>query len=225
MKNTVVCYEMTDITLWNLSIEENQKALELLYQKYYPLLLNYGLKCCSDRELIKDCIQDLFINIYGNKRLSCTDITVRAYLLRALRNNMMRKISVQHDTEVLDDLSFHIPTDENLFEQLFPKNDHELLLARRLLKAIAQLSDNQKTVIYLRYVKELSFKEISDIMMVNVQSSMNLASRALSKLRQLMKGDDSEGNISRLLQFALLFSFCRKVYFSYILIINEGVLR
>ena len=77
-----------------------------------------------------------------------------------------------------------------IYLKLFPKNDHDLQLARRLLEAISQLSPNQKTVLYLRYVQELSYKEIADVMDMNIQSSMNLSSRALAKLRTLVTQDE-----------------------------------
>lgn len=48
--------EMDDIVLWGLLIKGDQKALEILYQRYYSLLLNYGLRCSTDKELVKDCI-------------------------------------------------------------------------------------------------------------------------------------------------------------------------
>lgn len=199
--------EMTDIALWDLLIEGDQKALEILYQRYYSLLLNYGLKCNPDRELIKDCIQDLFINIYQNSHINSSNITVRSYLLRALRNNLTNKIISQKEVESLEDLSFRIPVNEDLFDQLFPKNDHDLLLARRLLKAISYLSSNQKTVLYLRYVKELSYKEIADIMSINVQSSMNLVNRTLAKLRVLMGEDEYFWGLGHLFVLRMVLSY------------------
>jgi len=198
--------EIDDLSLWNLLIKGDQKALELLYQKYYSLLLNYGLKCNPNKELIKDCIQDLFVNIYQNSNITA-DITVRSYLLRALRNNLIYKLSSQKEEESLDDVAFHIPENEDLFEQLFPKNDDDMLLARRLLDAISQLSANQKSVLYLRYVKELSYKEIADVMDINVQSSMNLANRALTKLRSLIGKDEHLLSIWQLLIIKMVLSF------------------
>lgn len=181
--------EIDDLTLWNLLVKGDKKALEMLYQRYYCLLLNYGLKCNIDRELVKDCIQDLFVGIYRNSHIKTANITVRSYLLRALRNNLTYKLTSQREEDSLEDYVFNVPSNEDLFEQLFPKNDHDLLLANQLLEAMSQLSSNQKTILYLRYVKDISYKEISDIMNINVQSSMNLASRALAKLRSLMKHD------------------------------------
>lgn len=189
MKSMFASDEIDDLTLWNLLVKGDKKALEMLYQRYYCLLLNYGLKCNIDRELVKDCIQDLFVGIYRNSHIKTANITVRSYLLRALRNNLTYKLTSQREEDSLEDYVFNVPSNEDLFEQLFPKNDHDLLLANQLLEAMSQLSSNQKTILYLRYVKDISYKEISDIMNINVQSSMNLASRALAKLRSLMKHD------------------------------------
>lgn len=191
MNSIPLSNEVDDLALWNLLVKGDRKALEILYQKYYSLLLNYGLKCNPDKELIEDCIQDLFINLYRNTSINTTDITVRSYLLRALRNNLICKLNSRKEENSLDDSSFHIPTNEDLFEQLFPKNDHDLQLGRQLLDAISQLPPNQKSILYLRYVKELSYKEIADVMDINVQSSMNLANRALTKLRTLIGQDES----------------------------------
>ena len=190
MDNILSSGEIDDLALWNLLIKGDQKALEILYQKYYSLLLNYGLKCNPNKDLIKDCIQDLFVNLYQNSSVKTDNITVRSYLLKALRNNLLYKLSSQKEENSLDESVFHIPENEDLFEQLFPKNDQDVLLARRLMDAISQLTPNQKSVLYLRYVKELSYKEIADVMDMNVQSSMNLANRALTKLRSLIGQDE-----------------------------------
>lgn len=190
MDNIPSSREIDDWALWNLLIKGDQKALEILYQKYYSLLLNYGLKCNPNKELIKDCIQDLFVNLFQNNSIKTTNITVRSYLLKALRNNLIYKLSSQKEEYSLDDSVFYIPENEDLFEQLFPKNDQDVLLARRLMDAMSQLTPNQKSVLYLRYVKELSYKEIADVMDMNVQSSMNLANRALTKLRSLIGQDE-----------------------------------
>lgn len=98
-------------------------------------------------------------------------------------------IGQERERDLLDASLFEIPTDEDLFEQMFPQNDHDFALAQHLLKAIAQLPPHQKTALYLRYIKELSHKEIAVIMDINEQSSMNLTNRALLKLRALMGKD------------------------------------
>ena len=69
MKDITSIEQADETTLWNLLTEGNRKALEIIYQRYYLLLLNYGLKCTSDRELIKDCIHDLFVHLYLGRNI------------------------------------------------------------------------------------------------------------------------------------------------------------
>lgn len=180
--------EMDDMTLWSSLIEGNLRALEILYKRHYALLLNYGLKFCQDIELAKDCIQDVFVKLHKSKELSQA-VSPRAYLLRALRNTLYDNLLLSKETTSLDEFAFHISESHDLFEQLFLKNDEDMQLSKQLLKALSSLPSNQKTILYLRFVKELSHKEIAEIMNINVQSSMNLVSRALIKLRSLMKND------------------------------------
>ena len=126
MKDITSIEQTDDTTLWHLLIQGDRKALEVIYQRYYVLLLNYGLKCTSDRELIKDCIHDLFVYLYHNTRISIEGITVRAYLLRALKNSLFNKlVGLERERDSLDTSSFEIPTDEDLFEQMFPQNDRD----------------------------------------------------------------------------------------------------
>lgn len=179
---------MDDMTLWSSLIEGNLRALEILYKRHYALLLNYGLKFCQDIELAKDCIQDVFVKLHKSKELSQA-VSPRAYLLRALRNTLYDNLLLSKETTSLDEFAFHISESHDLFEQLFLKNDEDMQLSKQLLKALSSLPSNQKTILYLRFVKELSHKEIAEIMNINVQSSMNLVSRALIKLRSLMKND------------------------------------
>lgn len=181
--------EMDDMTLWSSLIEGNLRALETIYKRHYALLLNYGLKVCQDIELTKDCIQDVFVKLHKSKELSQT-VSPRAYLLKALRNTLYDNLLLSKETTSLDEFAFHISESHDLFEQLFFKNDEDLQLSKQLLKALSSLPSNQKTILYLRFVKELSHKEIAEIMNINVQSSMNLVSRALMKLRGLMKNDN-----------------------------------
>ena len=42
----------------------------------------------------------------------------------------------------------------------------------------------QKEIIYLRFVHEMSFEEISEIMEINIQSARNLLTRSMEKLRK-----------------------------------------
>lgn len=170
-----------------VAMETNTHTLETIYKEHYALLLNYGLKFSRDKELVKDCIQDVFVKLHRSGKLPQTGI-VRSYLLKALRNTLYDRINSAKETAELE-FAFHLPDTENLFDRFFSRSDEDVLLAKRLVNALNELPTNQKTALYLRYIREMSYNEIADVLDIKVQSSMNLISRSLTNLRGLLKND------------------------------------
>jgi len=175
---------MEDLENWDNLIYGHKQNLEIIYIRYYDQLLNYGLKLFPDPEIIKDCIQDLFVKLYSSKNINPA-LHVRSYLLKSIRNILIDKLAKQKLLVSENDISFHMPVDEDDLERNFGGNDEELMLMKKLLNSFDLLSDKQKQILYFRYIQELSHKEIAEILDINEQSSMNLSSRALSKLRKL----------------------------------------
>lgn len=160
-------------------------ALSLLYRTNYNLLFNWGMKFVVDEELVKDCIQDVFVKICSSRQLSQTPY-VRSYLLSSLRNMIFDKISSLRDTVSITEHLFEIDENDPTIETMFQEDDNSRLLHQKLIKSYNSLTYNQRVSIYLRYVRGLSYKEISAVMNMNPQSAMNLVSRALKSLRAEM---------------------------------------
>lgn len=53
--------------LWQTFREGDSYAFEQLLELYYPLLLNYGNRLSKDREFVKDCLHDLFVELWNRK--------------------------------------------------------------------------------------------------------------------------------------------------------------
>lgn len=178
---------LSDNKLWELLNGNNRRAaLSVLYQRYYELLYNYGMKCCADSELVKDCIQDVFVKLHCGKVLS-PNVTVRSYLLRAFHNAFLDQYESQgKNADDFFEESLQIPDTQNFFEETFSLSDEDIKYAQVLHDAIRTLSPNQKRILYLHYVRKLSYKEIAETLNISVQSSMNLNNRALTKLRSIL---------------------------------------
>lgn len=181
--------ELDEISLWNLFLEGDKEVLEVFYKRYYNLLYNYGLKLCDDRDLVQDFIQDVFLKLCKSEKIGAT-ISPKAYLLKSMRNVIFDYFAASKNCISMDDLTFRMPDDQLSYELFLRQNDGDLERETRLLAAVAQLVDSQKQILYLHYVKELSHKEIAEVLDVNVQSSMNSISRALSKLRSILGSAD-----------------------------------
>ena len=167
--------------------------LELSYKKYYNLLYNYGLKLTNDSELVQDFIQEIFTKLC--KRENIDNISnIKIYLLRAMRNIIYDYYVAQKDIVSIDDMEFLIPDDAEVFKTFFSKNDEELQKYQTLLQTINSLPNQQKQILYLFYIKGLTHKEISEVLDINPQSSMNSLAKSIRKLRiQFGQISENEG--------------------------------
>lgn len=94
---------LPDPALWQAFKQGDRVAFERIYEQHIQPLINYGYKITTDRNLIQDCIQDLFVELWESReRLTNTD-SVRFYLLKALRNKLIRHLQAT-PTDSLDTL-------------------------------------------------------------------------------------------------------------------------
>lgn len=174
-----------EFILWNMMTQGNERALEKLYSKYYDSMFRYGYRYTTDNSLLEDSIQDVFLNIYNNHSIKAVQ-SVQAYLLRSMRNMVLHHLSLSKDYS-LDEISFDISAEDTLLERLFERDDKELRVSRKLAEAFHSLNDNQKNALYLRYVKDLSYREVAEVLNINIQSAQNLIGRTLLRLKGLLR--------------------------------------
>ncbi len=180
---------LNDEVLWDFARHGDAKALSVLYRRHYDLMFNFGLKYVRDEEVVKDCIQDIFVKFSVSRRLSHTDY-VRSYFLTALRNSILDKMAARKPTDELDERAFRLEIEDAAIERMFSRSDEQIRLGKRLMAAYGELTENQRTAIYLRFVSGLSYKEIAAVLEINPQSSMNLVSRAIARLRAKLSPEE-----------------------------------
>lgn len=180
--------EMTDSELCLHASKGAMEATEMLYKRHYELLLNFGMKYYADRDFVKDCIQDLFVKLICNPGGFAGVTYVRAWLLVSLKNVIYDKLKSIKTHSQLEEVPFmNLPDEVFLSGIAEGYSDEELKRLRELMRAFRRLSGNQRMAIYLHYVRGMSHKEISVFMNMKAQSSMNLLSRAVVKLRRLIR--------------------------------------
>lgn len=174
-----------DVVLWSMLKQGDRKSLSMLYERYVNCLYNYASKVCKDKDLVEDCIQDVFIALWKyHKNLSSTT-SVRYYLYRALRRRLFKSAGdagwAVHDGVNWDDVENLIdPSPEEVLMTIESVDERTL----RLRKYLHNLSPRQYEAIVLRFYEEFTYEEIAEIMQVNPQSIRNLIHRGLLQLRQ-----------------------------------------
>lgn len=178
MTNTI-----KDLIIWDSFREGNSKALQLIYEDNYSPLFYYALKFTSDRNLIKDLIQELFVELINSgKKLSRTD-NVRIYLLKALRNKILFQLAQKskRQSRFPDAVEFNLL--DSIEAQLIKKEIDEDIQTR-ITSAVKKLSPRQQEIIYLRFYRDVSYTEIADLFDVKIQTVRNLLTRAIAQLKE-----------------------------------------
>ena len=75
-------------TLWNNVIAGDQQAFRVLYEASADMLYAYALRYFPDKEMIMDCIHDLFTDLYLQRRNLARQVNIRFYLLVSFRRKL-----------------------------------------------------------------------------------------------------------------------------------------
>lgn len=169
--------------LWEKFLSGDDKAYVYIYEKYVQSLFAFGLQYISDREVLKDCIQDVFIKIYKNRKsLNSTD-NIKLYLFIALKNHLLNTLKKDKNMHVWIDSvhpdSFFDPDSEDIYIE----REEKEMQSREIDRMMEVLSPKQQKVMHYRYIECLSISEIQELMGVNYQSVVNLLQRSMIKLR------------------------------------------
>lgn len=170
--------------LWIDFKNGHEQAFNKIYDKYVNALYNYGCKLVPDGALIKDCIQELFIDLWRNKESLTEPESVKFYLFRSLRRKVFRIIKKEHRYAKrgmhLESTAFEIvPSPEfEIINQQIDKEKKDLLIT-----ALNKLTERQREALFLKYFSDMSNKEIGRIMSLKRQSVYNLISDGLNALK------------------------------------------
>jgi RNA polymerase sigma factor (sigma-70 family) len=162
----------------------NTESFSGLYDCYVNMLFNFGCKITSDRELVKDCIHDVFVKLYYKQEEMSNVQNIKSYLFVSLKNKIcdeLRKKNYYSDKELED---YQYVSDQNA-EDDFILGEKEALSSRVLKRLMSELSGRERQAITLYYLENKKYEDISLLMGINYQSLRNLIYRGLTRLRSI----------------------------------------
>ena len=137
----------------------------------------------GDKELVKDCVQDVFIKLISKSQdLQVTKVT--SYLLISLRNRLLdefRRKNYMTETAV-EDIRISSTTVEDV-ENSYILDESSLNNVRKVQILMDELTPRQRQVFTLYYIEQRKYEDICDIMQMNYHSVRNLVHRGMLKLR------------------------------------------
>jgi len=172
-----------DAVLWREMKEGNEFAFHEIFDTYSNLLFQYGLTISKDRELVKDCVQEVFIIIWTNRKSIGLARSVKYYLFFSLRRLILKKVRRARKFFALSSFSnggLIVEAQDQVILRKEANINNQLLISG----ALETLPARQKEIIFLKFYQELKYDEIEKIMNLNNQVVRNTLYKALSSLRK-----------------------------------------
>ena len=169
--------------LWEQFLYGDSNAFNLIYNNSVNDLFNYGKCFSNDDNLIKDCIQDLFIDLYNYRsKLSKTN-KIMPYLMISLRRLIIKKNKTESAKKHID--INNIRFEFEIAEENTSENEEKNIDA--LQSAMNELTARQREAIYLKFVSGFNYDQLASILNLNYQTSRNLIYHGMRKLRESLK--------------------------------------
>jgi RNA polymerase sigma factor (sigma-70 family) len=174
--------KQSEESLWKSFILGNNDAFELLVNGIYPSLFQYGCKFSRDPEMIKDCIQDVFLRVWESRANLNHSIPPMPYLFASLRRQLHQQVT-RNAGAAMD------YWETEYFEAVFTVEDAMISseaskeLSDRFAALLNGLPSRQKEIVLLKFFENLSREEIAATMQITPQSVSNTLQKSLNWLR------------------------------------------
>ncbi len=156
-------------------------AFEAIFKRTYHSLCTYANRIVNDHELAEELVDDVFCNLWKNRKRIQINASFRSYLLASVRNkslDCLRKIKNRRNSaldtliEVANGQSMAL--EEIIFEELNQQIEVAIQALPRQCRNIFQMSRNEN----------LRYQEIAAILGISIKTVDTQMGRALKYLRK-----------------------------------------
>jgi RNA polymerase sigma-70 factor (ECF subfamily) len=175
-----------DAELIRRAIQRDASAFRALYEKYKDKVFMTVNRIVGNYEEAVDVTQDVFIKIYHD---------LGSFQFQSKFSTWLYRIAVNFSINKVNETERHGRTHRKMaYDNKPAENPPAPLPTERIHQAIQNLNPKLKMVVVLRYLQELSYEEIAEVLDLSigtVKSRLHLAHEELRQtLGDLLKGED-----------------------------------
>lgn len=180
--------------IWRKFLAGDNEALAALYYKFFDVLLNFGMKYSSNRFLVEDSIQNIFVDLLKKQSKLGPVENVKFYLIKALRNQISteqrktKKITIVSESSDMDFRITYAIENDLIFKDT---NEMQAMFLRMVTET---LTDRQKEALYLKFNCGFDYVEISELMHISVESARTIVYRTLKTIKKTF-GNSTYSNL------------------------------
>ena len=180
---------MTDEQLVSLYVSENNEAFDVLLDRYKDRLYSYILYSIQNPDMADDLFQETFVKAIMHIRNGRYTESGKFYpwLTRIAHNLIIDQYRVERNENTIS----NDEVDTDLYDNAVLSQEcveSEIVTEQTLndvKKLVDFLPESQRIVVEMRYYKYLSFKEISDITGVSINTALGRMRYAIQNMRRM----------------------------------------
>jgi RNA polymerase sigma-70 factor (ECF subfamily) len=162
-------------------MNEADRLVELI-----PRLRRYARALVGDRATADDLVQDTLERAWAKLHLYRRGTDLRAWLFTVMHNVHVNRVRASRITDPLED---------EMPELAQRASQGDALLVRDLDRAITRLPNEQRAVLLLVTLEEMSYEQVARTLGIPIGTVMSRLSRAREKLRAMMLGQPTTAKL------------------------------
>ena len=162
-------------------MNEGERLVELI-----PRLRRYARALVGDRATADDLVQDTLERAWAKLHLYRRGTDLRAWLFTVMHNVHVNKVRATRPTDSLED---------EMPELAQRASQGDALVVRDLERSIARLPAEQRAVLLLVTLEDMSYDEVARTLEIPIGTVMSRLSRAREKLRLMMLGQSATAKL------------------------------
>ena len=173
--------------LWKALKTGDTAAFTEMYKAYYQFLFVNGFRICANKETTKDCIHEMFLEIWNNRQQLPAVQHVGFYLKTYLRRKILKEIPKTQS------LSFEVTEETDTakvqfsYEELLIQSQSREEVKEKVRRAILHLSKRELEVVRMKFFEDKSYEEIAAITSTTPRTIYNQVYEALKTMRKYLR--------------------------------------
>ena len=168
-------------------------SFDQCFEQMFPGMCIYAEKYLEQSYIVKDIVQDIFIKLWEVFSDFDSEIAIKAYLYRSIRNAIINyvehlRVGDKYNKRKLAEIN----SEQNFLSQIIEQETHRIIY-----QAIEELPEKRKQIILLS-INGFSNSEIAKKLDISINTIKTQKSEAYKRLRKSLK------NIYSLIEYLMI---------------------
>jgi RNA polymerase sigma-70 factor, ECF subfamily len=162
----------------------DEDAIVCIFNHYYKVLVLYAQNIVGTLDIAEEIVQGIFTKLWIDRKYICIETSVRAYLIRAVRNKCLdyfkhEKIKTKYLNKFQQEMLNVTKEDENILIT----ND----LSEHIFKSIEELPEKCREIFKMNRFENKKYNQIAEELGISPKTVEAQITKALKRLREQLR--------------------------------------